>query len=94
MLTTDSLQVASVGRAVQAPLLPVLPKYPPAQLAGDKAQASFRATLAILSGQLCTADAPPSELSQLSGCGSGFAVGLHDLSVQLEATSSWVGAVT
>lgn len=91
MMTTDSLQVAFVASAVQAPLMPVLPKYPPAQLAGEKANTSFRARLAILSGQLCTVDASPLQLSQLHGCGSGFAVGLLDLSLQLDATSSWVG---
>ncbi len=93
MMTTGCLQVCFVVSALQAPLMPALPVYPPAQVAGEEAHTRFRARLAILSGQLCSVDASPPQLSQLHGCGSGFAVGLHDISLQLEATSSWVGAI-
>ncbi|BDA43314.1 probable vacuolar protein sorting-associated protein 13B [Coccomyxa sp. Obi] len=88
-----TLLVAFVVSALQAPLLPALPTYPPAQLAGQKAHMGFRARLAILSGQLCTVDASLLQLSQLHGCASGFAVGLHEISLQLEATSSWASYV-
>ncbi|CAL8468704.1 g8244 [Coccomyxa elongata] len=88
-----TLLVGFVVSALQAPLMPALPNYPPAQLAGEKAHTSFRARLAILSGQLCTVDASPLQLSQLHACASGFAVGLLDLSLQMEAISSWASTV-
>lgn len=93
-MTAVSLQVTFVMSALQAPLLPTLPTYPPAQLAGQKSHMCFEASLAILSGQLYTVDASPLQLSQLYGCGSGFVVGLHDLSLRLEATASWVGTLS
>ncbi len=50
----------------------------------------MQASIAIISGQLATVDALPAETSQLSACTRGFAVGLHNVALQLETTSSQV----
>ena len=84
------MQVSWVVGLLRAPLLPALPAYPTAERLSGSAQASFKASVAIISGQLSTLEASPAELSQLYGCARGFTVGLHRFALQLESSSSWV----